>query len=555
MNEPSSDFEWLQQFVRAGNQNAFGQIVRRHIDLVFATALRKTGDAGSAEEISQNVFAILARKAWQFAPDDSVPGWLFKTTLFESQAWLRGELRRRRREQTAAELGTIMKTSDEKAAFSALVPLLDEALLSLREKDRTALLLRYYEKQSLRAVGGALGVSEDTAQKRVAAALEKLSQFFQRRGYKTATAALTAATLQYTTATASAAITTLVLDTALASSPSALAGWGVWLARLACLSKTQTAAICAAVAVMPLAWKWEQGRSLAKEEGTLRAELAAVQQERASLTGELENLRQASAQLEQRRSEALQEQARREEVQRKLAGLKVQTRAMLAADDYRWPDDLPFVRVPKSALASIKVDGGPESPAKLQAKLDQFLDLSPQEREATARVFTNYFAQIDRLVETSLIETNASANLTLPPDAESRVFVLPALGPKIRTALDQLCAGLEAALGAERWAMVEPDHFEFTHYEQVRLLGYTTYSWDQPQEYAVSVYRDGSAGPRISWRGSDGTGSSPMLLSYLAAGARGNPLLLPQGPPALVDRIEQYARSEAGALISNASAK
>jgi len=88
---------------------------------------------------------VLARKAWQFAPDDSLPAWLHRTALLEAKAWLRGELRRRRREQAAAELGTTMKTSEEQPALRALVPLLDEALLSLRERDRTALLLRYYE--------------------------------------------------------------------------------------------------------------------------------------------------------------------------------------------------------------------------------------------------------------------------------------------------------------------------------------------------------------------------------------------------------------------------
>src|ERR1700761_7285330 len=127
MNEQRSDFERLQQFARLGDQGAFRELVRQHIDLVFATALRKTGDAGGAEEISQNVFGILARKAWQFAPDDSLPAWLYKTALLESKSWLRGEFRRRRREQTAAELGTTMKNPDEQPAFNAIVPLLDEA--------------------------------------------------------------------------------------------------------------------------------------------------------------------------------------------------------------------------------------------------------------------------------------------------------------------------------------------------------------------------------------------------------------------------------------------
>jgi DNA-directed RNA polymerase specialized sigma24 family protein len=132
VNERPTDFELLREFTRHGDQESFGTLVRRHIDLVYATALRKVGDPGGAEEVAQNVFAALARNAWQFARDDSLPAWLYRSTLLEAREWVRGELRRRRREQTAAELGTVMKDSREQSAFRALLPLLDEALLSLR---------------------------------------------------------------------------------------------------------------------------------------------------------------------------------------------------------------------------------------------------------------------------------------------------------------------------------------------------------------------------------------------------------------------------------------
>src|ERR1051325_9550468 len=157
MSERRTDFELLRDFVRRKDQAAFADVVRRHIDLVYATALRKLEDHGPAEEIAQNVFEALARKAWQFAAEDSLAAWLYRTTLLEAKEWLRGELRRRRRELTAAELGTTMKTPDEQTTFRALLPLLDEALLSLCDKERTALLLRFYESQSLRDVGAQLG--------------------------------------------------------------------------------------------------------------------------------------------------------------------------------------------------------------------------------------------------------------------------------------------------------------------------------------------------------------------------------------------------------------
>src|SRR6266478_216257 len=215
MPERQKDFELLRDFARHSDQQAFAALVRRHLDLVYATALRKTTDAASAQEISQNVFSALARKAWQFAPDDSLPAWLYKTTLLESRHWLRGELRRHRREQEAANLGTTMNTPDEQPALRALIPLLDEALLSLREKDRTALLLRFYESQSLREVGASLGVGEDAAQKRVGSALDKLARFFQRRGFRTATVGIAVAALQSTATSTPAATATAVAAGAL----------------------------------------------------------------------------------------------------------------------------------------------------------------------------------------------------------------------------------------------------------------------------------------------------------------------------------------------------
>src|SRR5881396_1624830 len=145
MDERRQDFELLRQFAQRGDQTAFAAVVRRHLNLVYAIALRKVADQGAAEEVAQNVFAALSRKAWQFARDDSLPAWLHRTTLLEAKTWLRGELRRRRREQSAAELGTTMNTSQEEPTLRALTPLLDGGLLSLREKDRAVLLLRYYE--------------------------------------------------------------------------------------------------------------------------------------------------------------------------------------------------------------------------------------------------------------------------------------------------------------------------------------------------------------------------------------------------------------------------
>ncbi len=545
MNEPQSDFEWLQQFTRTGNQGAFRDLVRRHIDLVFATAQHKVGDAGGAQEISQNVFSILARKAWQFAADDSLPAWLHKTTILESKLWLRGEMRRRRREQTAAELGTTMKTLDDQPAFNALVPLLDDALLSLREKDRTVLLLRFYEKQDLSNVGKRLGVSEDAAQKRVRAALENLSQFFQRRGFRTATVTAAAAALQQTSTTVSAATASVVTAAALQAAPPVLAGLSAWLAQLATLTKVQTAVVCLVAAALPVTWQWNHVRINTNAVAALQSKLNAFKGEQLDASDELEKLQVKFARMEQRQLETIQNQTQATEINQKYASLKTRSRALLTSDNYRWPDDLPFVRVPKSALSSIGIGGGPNTPDKLAAKINQFLDLSVPEREVTDQIFTNYFNEIDQLIATSLYETNQSSEILLPPGTESKIFVLLPMGGKIRSAMSQLCADLESALGSERWAMVKPDQFEFTHYEQVRLLGYTTYAWDQRQEIAISIFPNAQTEPLAAWRGSDGTGTSSMPLRIISS------QMFSQGPPALIERAKQYCASEARARLSN----
>ncbi len=456
MNERQSDFERLQQFARAGNQNAFREIVRRHIDLVFATAMHKVSDAGGAEEISQNVFSVLARKAWQFAPDDSLPAWLHKTALLESKHWLRGELRRRRREEAAAELGTTMKTPHEQTAFNALVPLLDDALLSLREKDRAALLLRFYEKQSLGAVGASLGVSEDTAQKRVQSALEKLSQFFQRRGYKTATVAAATAAMQQTAISASAVTTSLVMNAALKSAPPVLAGLSAVLARFATLTKVQTAAVCLIAVIAPALWEWNEQRNANVALAQVNTRLTATQNEIDLVQTESLRLEQTSQRLENSLSHARTTADQRAELERQFAAWKQQTRARLLAANYQWPDDLPFIRIPKAIVPQLRVRHPISQPGLIKQEARELLGLSPAEREQMEAALQKHFAAMDRLMNQNLYETNKSDyNHPAKGALASQVWGLPPLGEEVKQRADELQSALKTTLGNERWPMIE----------------------------------------------------------------------------------------------------
>src|SRR4051812_34907130 len=124
-----NDSGLLREYVHQHSEEAFRTLVRQHTNLVFGTAMRRTSDATAAEEITQNVFLILARKAVWLQSHTSLASWLPHTTPLEARQWWRGESRRQRREQTAIALETTMKTSV--ADSHSLTDALDEGLLEL----------------------------------------------------------------------------------------------------------------------------------------------------------------------------------------------------------------------------------------------------------------------------------------------------------------------------------------------------------------------------------------------------------------------------------------
>ncbi|HZO86087.1 MAG TPA: sigma-70 family RNA polymerase sigma factor [Verrucomicrobiae bacterium] len=178
-----NDSELLKEFVERDNQSAFRTVMERHLPLVYGTARRTLANSALAEDVTQTVFLLLARKA---RADMKLAGWLYNTTRFVAARALRSELRRARREQEAASM------NDPDPTWQNVVPKLDDALASLSETDRSAILFRFFEQQGLREVGEALGVSEEAAKKRVARALDKLRRILGRRGIDVSAGALVA---------------------------------------------------------------------------------------------------------------------------------------------------------------------------------------------------------------------------------------------------------------------------------------------------------------------------------------------------------------------------
>jgi len=185
------DHALLRQYAEQNSEAAFAAIVARHVDKVHSTALRHTRNAHAAEEITQAVFVILARKSGRLGGQVILSGWLYETARLTALTHIRGEIRRTRREQEA-HMQTALNENDSEV-WPHIAPLLDDALAALSAADRHAVVLRYFDGKSLGEVGAALGASEDAAKKRVTRAVEKLRGFFTKRGVTLTATMLTAA--------------------------------------------------------------------------------------------------------------------------------------------------------------------------------------------------------------------------------------------------------------------------------------------------------------------------------------------------------------------------
>src|SRR5208282_1149567 len=190
----NDDLTLLREYARRNSEEAFAALVSRHVNLVYSVALRQVRDPHLAEEITQVVFIILARKAGSLGPQTILPGWLCRTARYAGANALTIQRRRQRREQEAHMQSILDEAANEPAeAWNQIAPLLDGAMGKLGQKDHDAVMLRFFEGRNFKEVGAALGASEDAAKMRVNRALEKLRNFFTKRGVSSTTATIAGA--------------------------------------------------------------------------------------------------------------------------------------------------------------------------------------------------------------------------------------------------------------------------------------------------------------------------------------------------------------------------
>lgn len=242
----TDDVELLRRYVREGSDEAFGELVQRHLGFVYAVARRQVGGRGDlAEEVAQAVFTDLARKAPGLLNHPALLGWLFRSARWSAANLLRSERRRAQRETAAAAMQENPDETEAPIDWTRVGPVVDEALADLNERDRDAVLLRYVQDLNFSEIGRRLRVGEDGARSRVNRALEKLRVNLTRRGISSTAAALIVGLQQSSAVAAPAGLAAKISTASLAASA---AGSGSLLVSVFTMSKFSTSAAAVALA-------------------------------------------------------------------------------------------------------------------------------------------------------------------------------------------------------------------------------------------------------------------------------------------------------------------
>jgi RNA polymerase sigma factor (sigma-70 family) len=456
MHDPVVDRDLLRAFVLENSEPAFAQLVDRYVGLVFGTAVRLASHEQAAQEISQEVFIELARKAPRLSGEVMVGGWLYQTTVFKARQWWRTEERRKRREEIAAEIQNTM--NDESSSLSSIRQILDEALLELGQKERDALLLRFVENCTQREVGRRLGIKEDAARKRISKGLEQLLRFFSRRGFNVSGAV--AATLLGGMSAAipqnlSAQIVSAALHTGAVVAPSSA---GLLLARLLSWN-TPRAILCSAFLFLPpLVWEGtriqsERARNIevANCLNLLLSELSAAEKELASVTDQMAGANRSAGQLKA-------EQQHRAVLANTIPG---GTNPLL----FRWSEASSYVRLPKQLFNHIQLydsemDGGDAGGGRrfstLLTRQGQIsgmtldaLGANTSQKDQVVRAFANFAEQYADLESHHTTLTNPDPSQTVG-DGNDPMIVVANFANDCAPLKTKLHAEISAALGRER---------------------------------------------------------------------------------------------------------
>jgi len=285
----TEDAELLRRYAEEKSEPAFAELVRRHLNFVYSTAYRRVGcDSSAASDVTQSVFLALARRATALAERPVLAGWLYTCAKNAATDYVRADARRQRFELQAHLMNEQHSSPEAPLEWEQLGPLLESALDALNDRDREAILLRYFENRSYVEIGTQCAIAADTARMRVDRALDKLRQRLARAGITSTSAAL-AATLAGQAVSAApphlgAAITLQAFSSGAASSPAALLINLMFSTKIVVSAGALIAAFAVGLATVEVS-AWHRANTAA----------AAAQQNLANLANEVQTLERAAA--------------------------------------------------------------------------------------------------------------------------------------------------------------------------------------------------------------------------------------------------------------------
>lgn len=291
-----TDAELLRSYAEHGSDAAFTELVKRHVDLVYGAAMRQAwGDVTLAEDLTQSVFTAMARQAATLSTHPVLSGWLYKYVRYLAANHHRADQRRKNREQASIKMNTTNSSDEADSLWEEVKPVLDDAMDGLDDKDRNAVVLRFYENQSLRAVGTALGLSENAARMRVGRALTKLRNLLTQRGVSSSASGLAKALGVGAAFCAPSEMAATVATNALAATAGA-STTTTTLTTIMSMTKVKTglAAVVVTAGLGVTVLQESRVRELSKE----NAELQSKVTELPPLRAEIERLKGAMARLE-----------------------------------------------------------------------------------------------------------------------------------------------------------------------------------------------------------------------------------------------------------------
>jgi RNA polymerase sigma factor (sigma-70 family) len=338
-----SDLELLKEYARDGVESSFAEIVRRHVNLVYSAALRQVRSPQLAEEVAQSAFTDLARNAKRLAPDTILTAWLYQVTRRTAIDVVRRESRRQLREQIATEMNAMNATAED---WTQIEPLLDEAMEALDATDRTAVLLRYFENQSFREVGERLGTTDDAAQKRVSRAVERLREFFSKRGVAVGASGLVAVISTNAVHAAPAGLAITISTASTIGATSAVAATTATVTKVIAMTTLQKSLIATAIVVAAGAGIYE-----ARQASQLRQQNEVLQEKHADLALQVDSLQREREQVSNRLALASASAPKPEQKSSEVLKLRGQVGAL-----QQTLSSMSATNTPKSGLAKMMSD-------------------------------------------------------------------------------------------------------------------------------------------------------------------------------------------------------